>query len=139
MRIGVVVVVGLAGLVACSGADDPPFTNCRLGQLSGTWRASYVETGGTCGAIADETVVLSAGLVAEAQSTCTYAANQISQDRCRIDQDFTCPLANAAGSQRWSGVTRQIAAGAMRGEMTVQVNGSRGSCRSSYVVSWTQL
>jgi len=132
--------VGVACVLAagCSGADDEPFTACKLGQLTGTWRTSYVELDGTCGRLADETVTLSASSVAESQAKCSYAANTISADRCRIEQDFTCPLATGSGQQRWTGVTRHTAEGTLQGTMTVQVTGPL-LCRSTYAVTTTRL
>ncbi len=124
-----------ATLVACSSEADT-FTDCKLGQLTGTWHVSYTERDGNCGRIADETVTLSPATAAEAQSKCTYATNTVSSDRCRADQDFTCPLTGAQGSQRWVGTLRHVTERSLSGRYTVQVTGDV-TCRSTYETFWT--
>lgn len=124
-------------LGACSSSsDDKPFA-CALGELRGTWRIAYVETDGTCGALADETVVLSDGAAAQSASTCTTTTSEISADKCRLDTDTTCPLTGATGAQRWIGSLRHVADGRLSGSMTVQVTGA-STCRSTYDVTWTR-
>lgn len=126
--------------VACSSSNDgdaPPVT-CKLGELDGTWQVTYVEKDGTCGKIADETVVLSPGAAADAQSKCTYNAQSVSPDKCRIDLDYTCPLATGAGSQHWVGALRHVADARVLGSMSVQVVLGGQTCRSTYDVTWTR-
>lgn len=120
-------------LVACS-SDDEPFKDCALGELTGTWRVTYDETNGSCGRLSDETVVLKPG---EASSACKYDSQAISADKCRIDLDFTCPLA-PQGSQRWIGALRHVAADRIEGSMTLQGTDGRLVCRSTYDVTWTR-
>lgn len=113
-----------------------------MGSLTGTWRVTYVETDGTCGKVADETVVITSGksgATQPASTGCTYAADEISADRCRADLDFTCPLTGVAGTQRWIGATHQISATELTSSMTLTVTTpNRGTCRSTYTLDWTQ-
>ena len=122
-------------LAGCSSSDPAPFT-CAMGELRGTWRAVYMQTNGNCGKVADETIVLSASTAGEA-SQCTYAAQQVSADKCRIDLDYTCPLTGQPGTQRWVGAMHHAAAGTVTGSMTVSAAGS-ATCRSTYDVTWTK-
>lgn len=136
-------IVLLSALVGCSSSSSSgkPFTACTIGSLTGTWRVTYVETDGTCGKVADETVVLSSAATPGAPGTpsCTIAANQISPDRCRIDLDFTCTLNGVAGTQRWIGATHQLSATELSSSMTLTLTSpSLGSCRSTYAVDWTK-
>lgn len=128
----------VAVLAACSSSSDgdAPPAACKLGELDGTWRVTYAETDGTCGDIADETAVLSPGAAADAQSQCTYNAQNVSADKCRIDLDFTCPFPNGVGSQRWTGSLRHVADAKIAGSMTVQATDGRQACRSTYDVTW---
>lgn len=134
MENGWLVAMGTA-LMACSSSTDgdaAPFA-CALGELRGTWRLSYVEqSGGTCGPIADETVVLTG--TTGTPSACKQDALLISDDKCRMDLDFTCPAAN--GSQRWTGATRQVAADRLIGDMTAQLSAGGAACRSTYQITW---
>jgi hypothetical protein len=140
--IGVGLFVLSTGLVACSSSSSSkPFTACTIGSLTGTWRVTYVETNGTCGKVADETVVLSATTTpgAPGMPTCMIAAADISADHCRIDLDFTCPLNGAPGSQRWIGATHQVSATELTSSLTLTVTSpTLGACRSTYAVDWTQ-
>lgn len=133
-KLGAGLVVAVT-LVACS-SDPDRFTDCKLGQLTGTWRVSYTERDGNCGRIADETVSLSAATAAEAQSKCTYAVNTVSADRCQAEQDFTCALTGAKGTQRWVGTLRHATERTLSGRYTVQVTGDV-TCRGTYETFWT--
>jgi len=123
-------------VLACSSStegDSPPFS-CALGELRGTWRLSYAEKDGTCGPIADETVVLTGE--GSAPSACTQDALVISDDKCRMDLSFTCPLSGGSGSQSWTGATRQVAADRLIGDMTADARMGGASCRSTYEITW---
>ncbi len=125
--------IGLLALVAaCSSSSQEHFT-CAVGQLTGTWRLSYQETNGNCGAIADETVVLSPGAAQAASTGCTFAAQEVSADKCSMAVDFTCPTADNAGTQHWVGSMHQVAANRLEGSYTVQLQHPQlGLCRSTY-------
>jgi hypothetical protein len=127
-------------LSACSSEDDNSAKPavCSIGELRGTWRISYTETDGTCGAVADETAVLDPN--AEAPATgCEYHSMSVSDDKCRMDMDYTCPLAGGVhGSQRWTGSLHQTDAGRLAGSITAQVTSPAGPCRSTYDVTWSQ-
>lgn len=139
VAIGVTLIMAIVGLAGCSSSThgDGNFT-CAFGELSGTWRVHYEETNGNCGAIADETVVL--GTAPDpAAASCTRAADVISQDKCRADEDFTCPTADNRGTQHWIGTLHHTATDRVSGSLTVQVNHpSIGLCRSTYDVIWTR-
>jgi hypothetical protein len=124
------------GIAACSSSSEgeAPAFKCALGELRGTWRLSYKETNGDCGPIADETVVLTGGTSA-APAACTQDALVISDDKCRMDLDFTCPAGNN-GSQTWTGATRQVAEDRLIGDMTAQATIGTASCRSTYEITW---
>lgn len=130
-------------LVGCSSSSSsPPFKDCAIGALTGTWHVTYVETDGNCGPLNAETVVISSKpTMGGSAAACTFAASDISADRCTLDSDFTCPLnGGVAGSQRWIGTTHQIAAGEMSSTWTLSLSSpSLGSCRSTYAVDWTKL
>lgn len=127
------------GLGGCSSSTNGDATfACAFGELSGTWRVHYEETNGNCGTIADETVVLGAA-PDPAAGSCTRAADVISQDKCRADEDFTCPTGDNRGTQHWIGTLHHTAADRVSGSLTVQVNHpSLGVCRSTYDVIWTR-
>lgn len=133
-------IAGVAAIVlvltACASEAPEPYT-CALGNLTGTWRVSYAEQNGNCGPLADETAVLSAE-TGGSGGGCRFAANVISSDKCRADQDFTCPLTDASGSAHWVGVLRHVGRGSLRGSYSLQVAG-RLSCRSTYDVIYTEL
>jgi hypothetical protein len=139
MRIAWVVGVGAIALAACSDDDDAPAFQCRMGELTGTWRVSYRETNGSCGPVSEETVVLESQTNQGAAAACTYGANKPSPDKCTLSLDYTCPLNGVQGTQQWIGQLRQTAANRLEGSFSVQVQGSPGVCRSTYDVTWTQL
>lgn len=135
-KIGVAILLVLSACSSSTDGDAPAFT-CALGELRGTWRLSYEEQGGgTCGPIADETVVLT-GNTSAAPAACTQDALLISDDKCRMDLDFTCP-AGTNGSQKWAGATRQVAEDRLVGDMTAQATVGNQSCRSTYTITWTR-
>lgn len=137
MRIGAAAFLSVV-LGACSSSEDDPPAACKLGELDGTWLVTYAEKNGTCGQLADETVVLSPGAAADAQSKCTYRAQNISADKCRLDLDYTCPLATGSGSQQWAGTMTHVADRRVAGSMTVQAVLGGQTCRSTYDVTWTR-
>jgi hypothetical protein len=115
-------------LTACSSSTDGDH-RCAIGELRGTWKVTYDEKNGTCGEVADETVVLSEAASQQAQSSCVYRAQEVSADKCRLDLDFTCPLATGAGSQTWVGALRHTAEDTISGEMTAQFVLDGRTCR----------
>ncbi len=146
MRLNSVVWLVFAGAGCSSTHTDPPFTACTLGtpQFTGTFRVSYLEQSGDCGPIPDETVVLAgtpAQMSAQAKTAsagCTYQADTISADKCRVDESFTCPLkAPYKGTQQWAGYLRQTSATTLEGPLTVQLASSAAACRSTYEVIFT--
>lgn len=128
----------------CSGATtpEPPTTfECQLGELTGTWRLKYTETNGSCGRLPDETVVLGAQGPDSGTSDCTLAAGTISADKCRLDQDFTCPSGDGLnGKVRWVGVTKHVAKDRLESDMTISIREHpKISCQSTYTITWTRL
>ncbi len=140
-------VAGLVLLAGCSSSTNAtPFTACTLGtpQLTGTFRVSYLEQSGDCGPVPDETIVLSgtpaqvSAQVKTASAGCTYQADMISADKCRLDESFTCPLkAPYKGTQQWSGFLRQTSPTTLEGPLTAQLSSTAGACRSTYEVTFT--
>lgn len=134
MGVGVVV-----ACVACSSTttnDTGPFT-CRIGELTGAWRVTYAESNGTCGAIPDETAVLTT--TGATPAGCTVKASQISEDKCSFTLDYTCPLVVGEGEGQWTGIIRQTGDRELRGNVSLQVTTPTATCRSTYVQTWTQL
>jgi hypothetical protein len=145
-NIGVGSFVLLTGLLACSSpSSSRPFTACAIGELHGTWRVSYAEQpNGNCGPIPDETAVIETTAQAMAaqmmavKGGCSFQAETISDDKCRLDTSFTCPLkAPYQGSSQWAGYLRQTSATTLEGPLTLDVAGSAGACRSTYDVTYT--
>lgn len=122
-------------LLGCGGGEHEEFTDCALGQLTGTWRFHYVETNGDCGPIADETVMMSAAT----EPTGSLAGAQISADRCRMDLAFTAATTDGQGTQTWTTVLFQTGPAHIGGTATVQINHPMGVCRSTYDVNVTKL
>jgi hypothetical protein len=138
-RFAALAVATATGVLGCSGANEP-FTACNLDSLSGTWRISYRETNGNCGAIPDETVNMSAAGSGSATTTCRSQSYSISSNKCRIDQSFTCATTDGSGTQAWTVVSQQGSASSVSGTATVQVtHPTLGTCRSTYAVTWTRL
>jgi hypothetical protein len=126
-------------LAGCGGDDNPaPFSDCHIGELSGTWRTHYAETNGNCGAIADETGIFNPN--APPPAGVTIDAKQISSDKCRGDLAFTIATTDGQGSQSWVMVIHQTSATELQGTATLQLNHpTLGNCRSTYDVTVTQL
>jgi hypothetical protein len=123
-------------LTAACSDDSEPFDDCSLGELSGIWRSSYTETNGTCGPIADETVV--AGQPGGAGCTVTYEA--FSEDRCRMERAFACDIIEPIeATTSWTVVMNQVGPSQLSGSGTVQVNSQVIACRSSYLIQVTRL
>jgi len=134
----VIFVAAAAALVACSGEDDEAFTDCAIGELTGTWRTRYTETDGTCGPISDETTVFDPN--SEPSPGCTVTANNISADKCRAEFAFTCPTTDNQGTQSWTQVIDQTGSGTLEGTATVQLNHpSIVGCRSTYDLTISRL
>jgi hypothetical protein len=136
MRTGAAAILAF-GLFSCSSSTDgdAPAFKCALGELRGTWQLTYVEKDGTCGPIAAETVVLTGE--SSTPSSCKQDAVIVSDDKCRMDLDFTCPAGNG-GTQKWTGATRQVAEDRLVGNMTAQATVGAQSCRSTYEITWTR-
>lgn len=133
-------------LLACG--DDAPSPSepeddfaCALGALTGTWRITYAEQDGDCGSVPAETVSLGGSSSGGGGAgPCTYAPKKPSADRCSLEFDFTCPTADGKGSQRWTGITRQVAEKKLVSDATAQVqHPDVGICRSTYTMAWTRL
>lgn len=125
---------------ACGSSDDEPPLVCHLGELTGTWRTTYEERDGTCGPLPAETVSLSPSDPGGGTGGCKYATDAISADKCRYDFDYTCPTTDGKGTQRWTGVTRQVEEGKLTGDTSVQlVHPELGTCRSTYTVTLAKL
>jgi hypothetical protein len=131
--------LGLLGGIAasCSSSDSSEqFKNCAIGSLSGTWRTHYADSDGNCGTIPDETTAFGA----PPPAGCVVHSSAISADKCRMDLDSTCPLADGKGTQRWTLVLRQVAANRLEGTGTAQVNHpTLGTCRGTYSVTMSKL
>ena len=143
IRVGSVVL--LTGVLACSSSSsNKPFTACAIGELHGTWRISYAEQpNGSCGPIPDEMAVIETTAQAMAaqmmavKGGCTFQAETISPDKCRLDTSFTCPLkAPYQGTSRWAGYLKQTSTTTLEGPLTLDVAGSGGACRSTYEVTY---
>lgn len=123
-------------LGACS-SDDDKFA-CVLGEVSGTWRANYDELDGNCGSIASETTSLGSGK--GGADPCTYFTSEVSEDKCKLDFDYSCPTTDGKGTQRWTGATNQVAEDRMESSATMQIqHPTLGSCRSTYKITLTRL
>ena len=121
------------------GGDSAPAFTCAIGSLpGGSWRWHYTETNGSCGAIADETILPGSDV---GTSSCTGVTNQISADRCTVDFAKTCPLNSTTiiGTQTWVGHLVQTAATELHGSATLQAVAPFGSCRSTYSIAVTKL
>jgi hypothetical protein len=134
-----------AALLGC-GSDatsappesEEPGLVCALDSLTGIWRVTYTEHDGDCGPVASETVDL--GGSGGADPSCTYAPKKPSADRCSLEFDFTCPTTDSKGSQRWTGITRQVAEKKLISDATAQLQHPElGVCRSTYTMTWTRL
>lgn len=134
-------------LLAASCSDGDPQTEaeaepfaCALGELTGVWRVTYKEESGDCGPIPDGTVNFSSSNNG-ASNGCVYAAQEISQDKCRFEFDFTCPLPDdqGKGQLRWVGVTRHTAAGELVGDLTITDDHPTLGCVSTYTVRYRRL
>lgn len=150
VRVGVLSVVLTAacsstatGTASTPPPPEPPFTACAIGQLRGTWRITHVQTNGTCGVISDETVVLAAPVDAGADAgppPCVYASNVVSEDKCRIDLDYTCRArTDKQGSAHWVGVLHHTWHTDLNGTFTLQITEPAYACRSTYAVHWGKL
>lgn len=134
-------VVPFAVVLGCSsGPDDAeePFTDCAIGELTGAWRFRYAETDGNCGALADETVILEPD--GDPPDGCDLESVEISDDQCRMDQAFSCPLNDGQGEQSWVLVLKQMASEHLEGSGTLQASHPiLGSCRSTYDITASRL
>lgn len=131
----------LAMLAACSGTDEKPFTDCRIGELTGTWKQHLDEIDGTCGKASDVTVILNPIAASDGgvdQNGCSTPIRSVSADKCRIDMQIAC--ANKDGKSRFIYVLKHTAATQLTGSVQFE-NDDRvyGYCRSTYNVTWTQL
>jgi len=127
-----VLFVLLALALGCGDFDD-----CKIGELTGTWRINYKHLNGNCGRMADETVIMGSS---SGSTKCTIHHKKISADRCTLETSFTCPTTDAMGSSRWVIITKHVDHDRMEGTGTVQVTHSQlGSCRSTYDMVWEQL
>lgn len=119
------------------GSEDERF-DCALGELTGTWRAQYAETNGSCGPIENETWILDPG--AELPSGCEVLHQAISDDRCRADMAWICPTVDNLGTQEWVTVLEHVRPTRIAGTGTVQlVHPSVGACRSTYAITLDAL
>ena len=118
----------MAALAVSSCGDD--FTDCKLGQLTGTWRTTYVHLNGSCGYMPSETMVYRPG---QKHPACEYYRVTISSDLCRADIDTKCPTTDGLGTQEWIGVIRHVDTGRLEWSATLQITHSKyGPCRSTY-------
>ena len=112
------------------------FSDCRIGELTGTWRMSYTERNGNCGDVADETVNFNS---LGGGGDCAVYAESISADQCVFETDFECPFDGGRGTQRWVLHLRQIGEGRISGTGTAQVQHVSGVCRSTYDIERRRL
>lgn len=124
----------LLGCSSSSSADDGP--KCNIGQLTGAWRITYLETDGACGAITEQTVTMSSQPPGGG-GTCMFAKNEVSADKCTTAQAFTCPIAGSTGNQQWTGTMKTVEETKLQGTYTLQVTGA-APCRSTYTITWTK-
>lgn len=138
----------LASALLCACSDPAPSSastdeeesdfTCALGSLTGTWRITYAEQDGDCGPVPAETVSL--GGSGGTDPGCTYAPKKPSADKCSLEFDFSCPTTDGKGSQRWTGITRQVAEKKLISDATAQVqHPDAGVCRSTYTMTWARL
>jgi hypothetical protein len=117
--------------------EEPGFA-CAIDALTGTWRVTYSEQDGDCGPVASETVSL--GGTGGDAGGCKTTKAAVSADRCSREFDFTCPTTDGEGSQRWTGITRQVSARRLESDATAQLQHPElGVCRSTYTMVWTRL
>lgn len=124
--------------IAACGAEDDKFTDCHIGELTGTWRTHYTETDGNCGPISDETGIFDPN--APLPAGCTSQGSSVSANKCRGDIAVTCPTTDNNGTQAWVIVVTQTGPGSLKGTGTVQLNhATLGNCRSTYSMTLTKL
>jgi len=133
-----ILVLGIT-VAACSSESSTTFTDCKIGELTGTWRVTYTETDGTCGPLPSETASFNPGKQDPAAANCTFRTNTISADKCRADQDWTCPTTSGRGTSRWTGVTTHSTTNTLSSTLTLQLTDPSITCRSTYTVIWTRL
>lgn len=123
-------------LIGCSASEAGPTPSgfeCQLGGgLPGTWRVSYVETNGTCGALPDE-VYIGPGYIGGADG-CTRDQVVRSDDGCTLDTSFTCSTTDSLGTSDWVVSVEQVSSGRVTGIMNLQLTHPDASCRSTYDV-----
>jgi len=129
--IGLLLLVVLFG---CGGQGED-FSDCSIGRLTGTWHMQYVEASGTCGPIADETVMMGA---TDTSGSVLHGA-LISPDRCQMDAAFTSPTLDGLGTQTWTMVVYQVGLERLEGIATVQIVHPMGVCRSTYDIVLVRL
>ncbi len=123
-------------LLSACGEDDDEFTDCTIGSLPGTWQTHYDLEGGNCGPVPDQT-----GLVGpDVPVRCTIQSQTISEDRCRIDYSYSCPMPDGQGTQTWTILLKQTSERKLEGKGSVQVNHPvQGTCQGSYDMTVTRL
>ena len=133
---------GLAFLVGggcLEDGGDGGYADCSSDPLEGTWRTTYSEQSGSCGAIEDETVSMSTGQNDPQRAACTTHSSRRSPDGCTVELDETCPTTDGRGSQRWTIIMNRTSRTRFAGSGTVQVDHPLGLCRSTYGLTMYRL
>lgn len=122
----------LLTLSAC-GSDSEPFENCTLGELTGAWRISYSEDDGTCGPLADETIVFDGS----GGEGCEVLSFEVSEDQCEGALHTFCTDGSTFEQDNVLVLT-QTGEDTIEGTFAVMYADSSFSCRSTYDVDMRQ-
>ena len=118
----------LLTLSAC-GSDEEPFDDCNIGNIDGAWRVSYSEDDGTCGPLADETVVFGGS---GGGGDCT-AETDISDDQCEATIEAYCTDGETYEQSLVWALT-QTGEESISGIVTLMFEDAGFACRSTYDV-----
>jgi hypothetical protein len=123
-------------LFGCSPADDTePFTDCALGDLTGTWSREYTEVRGNCGAVPDERRIEHPD---EPADGCDLESSALATDKCQLDMKLACPTRDQLGTQSWSLVLRHVAVDEVKGTGNLAISYPTGTCQSTYEIRITR-
>ena len=113
--------------------DDPPFTDCRITRITGTWQTTFEEIEGTCGPMPDTTELFRVD--GELPVGCIVFTDEVSPDRCTRDRDYECPLPGFPfGGQHWVSSETMIGYDRIAGTAMAGISDGVSSCQSHYEI-----